>query len=675
TELNSRVAELAADNRHVGLEQRIAATQQTLEQLEQQQKDAAQRLVETRQREDATVSTVLDLQGNVADLKSQFAELAADNRYVALERSLSELASRTEATSTDLAALQARSGAVDEVLKTLDERLESDARKQENALSELKTSLLGQTSQTLGERFDAESRKQQQAFAELKASLLDQLSRTLDDRLDADEKKQAETLQQLHVSFVAEALRSLGEKLEAESVKQQQAIAELRASLAPQLPEASATPEARQAAPIVEHEAYAHQTHDHEAYAHVAHTDEAEGTLPPVIISEPHEDVLELEAAVPAAAAEATAPHDDHRAPEAAPPPFAESIFAANAAPAMAISAESLQPAAAFAHDDASLHAAVNPASILSAARQSLQAAAQKTEIEGKTKEFFSLPFMRSGGAREKGKSETTSYALLACVVLVAIIAVAVTAGELISGSSPASDVHPAPATARAAKLAPAVHATAKPVPAAAIKRVSRQANAGDTKRQLAVLASAGDSQAEMLLGLQQLSGPNKAQAAAWLQRAAVSGEPVAQYRLGTLYAEGRGVSADAARAFHWYSVAAQNGNRKAMSNLALAYAQGTGTAKNPVEAARWFSKAAQLGLVDAQFDLAILYERGLGVPQSLVDAYRWYLIAAKSGDTESKDRIEAIGSQLSPEDRAAAETAAAQFKPQPMNAHANEPQ
>ena len=77
----------------------------------------------------------------------------------------------------------------------------------------------------------------------------------------------------------------------------------------------------------------------------------------------------------------------------------------------------------------------------------------------------------------------------------------------------------------------------------------------------------------------------------------------------------------------------------------------------------------------DAQFDLAILYERGLGVPQNLTDAYRWYVIAAKTGDKESKDRVDALSSQLSPEDRSAAETAAAEFKPQPADLRANEPQ
>ncbi len=138
------------------------------------------------------------------------------------------------------------------------------------------------------------------------------------------------------------------------------------------------------------------------------------------------------------------------------------------------------------------------------------------------------------------------------------------------------------------------------------------------------------------------------------------------------MYERGRGVKADPARAVHWYQLAAQAGNRKAMHNLAVAYSSGTGTAKNLAEAARWFSKAAALGLADSEFNLAVLYERGMGVPQSLLDAYKWYAIAAASGDTESRSRIDALGSQLSPDDKAAAQKAAEAFRPQALDPKAN---
>jgi localization factor PodJL len=86
----------------------------------------------------------------------------------------------------------------------------------------------------------------------------------------------------------------------------------------------------------------------------------------------------------------------------------------------------------------------------------------------------------------------------------------------------------------------------------------------------------------------------------------------------------------------------------------------------------RWFSRAAQLGYVDSQFNLAVLYERGDGVPQSLLDAYKWYAIAAAAGDAESKARTEALATQLSADDRAAAQHAASAFHAQALDVKAN---
>lgn len=192
----------------------------------------------------------------------------------------------------------------------------------------------------------------------------------------------------------------------------------------------------------------------------------------------------------------------------------------------------------------------------------------------------------------------------------------------------------------------------------------------------LTKLANAGNARAELIVGLRYLDGDGVAMsetdAAKWLERAAQAGLPVAQYRLGTMYERGRGVAIDSAKSVHWYTLAAQAGNRKAMHNLAVAYASGTGVAKNLSEAARWFSKAAALGLSDSQFNLAVLYERGLGVPQSLLDAYKWYAIAAAGGDGESKSRIDALTTQLSADDRAAAQHAADTFRAQPVNPKAN---
>jgi TPR repeat protein/AcrR family transcriptional regulator len=193
----------------------------------------------------------------------------------------------------------------------------------------------------------------------------------------------------------------------------------------------------------------------------------------------------------------------------------------------------------------------------------------------------------------------------------------------------------------------------------------------------LSALANAGKPDAQLMIGLKYLSGDgvakNDAEASKWIARSATQGNAVAQYWLGSLYQHGRGVAADPAQALAWYDKAAAQGNRKAMHNLAIAYADGHGVAKDFMIAARWFTQAAQLGYVDSQFNLAVLYERGDGVPQSLLDAYKWYSIAAAQGDQESKARIDAIATQLSADDLAAAQKAAQSFKPASMQSAAND--
>lgn len=226
-------------------------------------------------------------------------------------------------------------------------------------------------------------------------------------------------------------------------------------------------------------------------------------------------------------------------------------------------------------------------------------------------------------------------------------------------------------ATPAATTPKPAAKAeTAKPEPAP-----TKTASISPMER-LVSAANAGGAVAETVLGLKYLDGtgvaPNEAEAARWLERAAKQGQPIAEYRLGTLYERGHGVPADAKQAAAWYEAAAKLGNRKAMHNLAVAYAQGAGVRKNFTVAAQWFVKAANLGLRDSQFNLAVLYERGMGVPQSLTDAYKWYAVAAAQGDTESKARVAALSTQLSADDRAAAQRSADAFKPAPPDRAAN---
>ena len=190
----------------------------------------------------------------------------------------------------------------------------------------------------------------------------------------------------------------------------------------------------------------------------------------------------------------------------------------------------------------------------------------------------------------------------------------------------------------------------------------------GPSHDRLIELANSGNAVALTILGLRALDDAGAApvnlpDAVRFLTQAAQKGQPVAQFRLGSMYEHAQGVATDAVKAAHWYEMAANQGNRKAMHNLAVFYAMGALGRKDMREAARWFGKAASLGLRDSQFNLAFLYERGDGVPQDLQSAYKWYSAAAADGDKEAKARVRMLQDQMNAADRAAAKKAAANFQ------------
>jgi localization factor PodJL len=381
----------------------------------------------------------------------------------------------------------------------------------------------------------------------------------------------------------------------------------------------------------------------------------------------------------------------------------------------------------AFASNVAQQASAAGQESFLAAARRSARAAAA-AEAEQAARGGFSWGFTRGATTEPAGKSGSTRFVLIAGIILLVVIAIAagviLSRGTNVAGASqpglnallqpkPAepsavapqaapSPASPSPAggetsnetTAHAAAAAPPparrsearTHTkpvTVRPAPSVAVPshaEAAPEAKAASISpmQRLAALANSGNAEGELLLGLAYLDGQgtavNEAEAARWLERAADQGNAIAAYRLGTLYERGHGVPANAAKSAQLYAIAAKAGNRKAMHNLAVAYAQGAGVPKNYTLAAQWFARAANLGLDDSQFNLAVLYERGMGVPQSLKDAYKWYAIAAAQGDAESKVRVGALSSQISPADRAAAQAAAQAFHPQPLDRAANFP-
>ena len=87
----------------------------------------------------------------------------------------------------------------------------------------------------------------------------------------------------------------------------------------------------------------------------------------------------------------------------------------------------------------------------------------------------------------------------------------------------------------------------------------------------------------------------------------AKQGDPYAQYNLGLMYGNGRGVKQDYKEAVKWYTLAAKQGDPKAQYNLGVMYVSGKEVPQNKIKAYEWWLKAARQGEQKAQHNLDIL--------------------------------------------------------------------
>ncbi|MCL2102850.1 MAG: sel1 repeat family protein [Syntrophorhabdaceae bacterium] len=77
------------------------------------------------------------------------------------------------------------------------------------------------------------------------------------------------------------------------------------------------------------------------------------------------------------------------------------------------------------------------------------------------------------------------------------------------------------------------------------------------------------------------------------IKRAAEKGDAKAQFNLGNMYLEGRGVALNDAEAAKWFRSAAEQGVSEAQHNLGAMYFEGRGVTKNETEAVKWFRLAS----------------------------------------------------------------------------------
>lgn len=168
-----------------------------------------------------------------------------------------------------------------------------------------------------------------------------------------------------------------------------------------------------------------------------------------------------------------------------------------------------------------------------------------------------------------------------------------------------------------------------------------------DTADSYRSLAEQGDSDAQAALGSLYAQGkgvsPDSAQAAFWYRKAADQGQATAQSALGWLYAEGKGTPEDYVQAALWCRKAAEQGDANGQSVLGWLYFQGKGVPQDPAQAAMWWRKAAEQGYAPAEYNLGRLYEYGTGVSQDYAQAAMWYRNAANQGNTGPLSAVEKI--------------------------------
>ncbi len=151
--------------------------------------------------------------------------------------------------------------------------------------------------------------------------------------------------------------------------------------------------------------------------------------------------------------------------------------------------------------------------------------------------------------------------------------------------------------------------------------------------------ADRGDAEAEYLMGVLCLEGrgvePDATDAVRWFERAAKQGFVGAFERLGALYAEGRGVAQDYAAAAHWFGRAAAEGDREAVMHFGTLQIHGLGVQQDPLAGLAAYQAAAEQGSSAAALQMGIAAATGARGAVDYAEAAEWYRQAAASGRPE----------------------------------------
>ena len=105
---------------------------------------------------------------------------------------------------------------------------------------------------------------------------------------------------------------------------------------------------------------------------------------------------------------------------------------------------------------------------------------------------------------------------------------------------------------------------------------------------------------------------------------------------------------ADYSKAFTLFQKAANQGVALAQYNLGLMYYNGRGVIQDDKQAVYWYQKAANQGDASAQLNLGVMYANGRGVIQDDKQAEMWGLLAKYNGNNNVTKLLSFVENKLS---------------------------
>ena len=129
----------------------------------------------------------------------------------------------------------------------------------------------------------------------------------------------------------------------------------------------------------------------------------------------------------------------------------------------------------------------------------------------------------------------------------------------------------------------------------------------------------------------------------------AEQGDASAQYNLGQMYRNGRGVSQDHMTAVKWYRLSAEQGHAAAQYNLGVAYDKGYGVPEDDKTAVKWYRLSAEQGDASAQGNLGTMYAFGEGVLKDYLYAHMWGNLGAMNGNEKGSKLRDYVEKKMTP--------------------------